>query len=108
MKSKRGWGCARLLGGVVLGLGLVLVGGYAVATQNPEVGAKAAMVLRSIIGDQAVAQLETVVYAIKDTFNQARRRPVCFRRPPIGRRCRRPGQLRRLSRRPRPHRVQRW
>jgi hypothetical protein len=71
VKSRRALGWARLLGIVAVVLVLALVGGYMVATQNAEVGAKAAMVLRSVIGDQAVAQLESMVYAVKDTFNQA-------------------------------------
>jgi hypothetical protein len=70
-KSRRAQGWARFLGGGVLVLGLMLVGGYGVATQNPEMGAKTAMLLRGVFGDQAVAQLETIVYAIKDKFNQA-------------------------------------
>jgi hypothetical protein len=69
-KLRRAWGWARFWGLGVLVLGLMLVGGYVVATQNAEVGAKAAMVLRSVIGDQAVAQLESIVYAVKDSFNQ--------------------------------------
>jgi outer membrane biosynthesis protein TonB len=52
----------------LIGLAAVMaLGGYVVATQFPEVGANAAMVLRRIIGDQAVAQLETIVYAFEDS-----------------------------------------
>jgi hypothetical protein len=67
----RAWGWARFWGLGVLALCLLAAGGYMVATQNAEAGAKTAMFLRSIIGDQAVAQLETIVYAIKDKVNQA-------------------------------------
>ena len=69
-KSGRALGWARVLGAVVVVLVLLAAGGYFVATQNAEAGAKTAMFLRSIIGDQAVAQLETIVYAIKDKLNQ--------------------------------------
>ncbi len=64
------WGCGRILLGLVGLAGLVLAGGYVTATQFPEVGANAAMLLRRIVGDQAVAQLETAVYAIEDTLHQ--------------------------------------
>ena len=60
-----GWG--RVAAGLI-GLAVVVaVGGYGVATQFPEVGANAAMLLRGIIGDQAVAQLEMMVYAVEDS-----------------------------------------
>ncbi len=70
VKPRRAWRWARFLGLGALALCLLAAGGYLVATQNAEAGAKTAMFLRSVIGDQAVAQLETVVYAVKDTFNQ--------------------------------------
>ena len=80
-RPRRAWGWARLLGLGVLVLCLLLAGGYAVATQNAEAGARTAMFLRSVIGDQAVAQLETIVYAIKDTFNQLEARAGLLQAP---------------------------
>jgi hypothetical protein len=53
---------AALIGLVVL-LG---VSGFVVATQFPDLGAQSAMFLRGVIGDEAVAQLETIVYALED------------------------------------------
>ena len=81
VKSGRALGWARLLGICGLVLGLLLAGGYVVATQNAEAGAKTAMFLRSVIGDQAVAQLETIVYAIKDTVNRWEARAGLFQAP---------------------------
>ena len=80
-KSGRALGWARLLGGVAVVLCLLLAGGYVVATQNAEAGARTAMFLRSVIGDQAVAQLETIVYAIKDTVNQLEARAGLLQAP---------------------------
>jgi hypothetical protein len=63
-------GCGRVAAAAAGLVILVLVGGYVVATQFPEAGANAAMGLRRLIGDQAVAQLEMAVYAIEDTLHQ--------------------------------------
>ncbi|MBX7215043.1 MAG: phosphodiester glycosidase family protein [Thermoflexales bacterium] len=40
------------------------------AVTNPQVGAQGADVLRKVIGDNAVAELETAVYAVKDRVDQ--------------------------------------
>jgi hypothetical protein len=81
VKPRRAWGWARFWGLGVLVVSLLLAGGYMVATQNAEAAAKTAMFLRSVIGDQAVAQLETIVYAIKDTFNQLEARAGLLQAP---------------------------
>ena len=62
---------AARVGLVALGLAAALaVGGYAAATVFPDIGAQYVDVLRGIIGDAAVAQLETVIYQIQDRFDQ--------------------------------------
>src|SRR5258708_9157490 len=49
---------------------LALASGCAAVTVVPAAGAQAADWLRGIIGDQAVAQLENVVYQIQDDVQQ--------------------------------------
>ena len=64
------WRALARLGAAFIGLVVILgVSGFVVATVFPDVGAQTAMVLRGLIGDQAVAQLETVVYALEDSLH---------------------------------------
>src|SRR5260370_32638129 len=61
----------RLLALAAVGLlVLALASGCAAVTVVPSAGAQAAEWLRSIIGDEAVAQLENVVYQIQDEVQQ--------------------------------------
>jgi hypothetical protein len=62
----------RRVGAAVLGLLFVLgVAGYAGRGQLPGLMANSADVLRGVIGDQAVAQLESLVYNTQDKLNQS-------------------------------------
>jgi hypothetical protein len=49
---------------------LLLASGCVAVTVLPSVSAQAADVLRGIIGDQAVAQLETIVFQVQDDIHQ--------------------------------------
>src|ERR1700682_2918778 len=56
---------------IVAGLiSLLCLGGVVAATAVPEAGAQGAQVLRGFIGDQAVAQLETIIYQAQDFVQQ--------------------------------------
>ena len=66
-RSRRG----RIIILAVVGLlVLLLASGCAAVTVVPSVGAQAADVLRGIIGDEAVAQLETIVFQVQDDLHQ--------------------------------------
>ncbi len=70
MKSKN-WlkrGCLTLV--VLCGVGLV--GLYLAATAFPQIGAQGADSLRALIGDQAVAQLEMMIFQVQDSFDQVK------------------------------------
>ncbi len=69
LKSRRHRGRIVALGLVGLAA-LVGISGCAAVTVVPAVGAQAAEVLRGIIGDQAVAQLETFVFQVEDDVHQ--------------------------------------
>jgi len=60
-----------LMSSAVLGMVtlLVLGAGYAAVNIWPDLGAQGADVLRDLIGDQAVAELEAVVFQIQDTVH---------------------------------------
>src|SRR5690348_5764153 len=70
---KRVWNSRRwrIVIAAVAGLLVVsLLGGCAAVTVAPGVGAQAADWLRGIIGDEAVAQLETFVFQVQDDVHQ--------------------------------------
>jgi hypothetical protein len=55
----------------LIGLVALTCGGlYAALSVNPEIGAQGADTLRNLIGQEAVAQLETVVYGGQDQLNR--------------------------------------
>ncbi len=56
-----------MLAGLVF---LVIVGLYLAATAFPAFGAQGSDALRSVIGDQAVAQLETWIFQVQDSIHQ--------------------------------------
>jgi hypothetical protein len=56
-----------VLAGLIL---IVLVGLYLAATVFPALGAQGSDALRSVIGDQAVAQLETWIFQVQDSIHQ--------------------------------------
>ena len=51
-------------------IGLLGLGGCVAVNVQPAIGAQMAEVLRGLMGDQAVAELETVVYRVQDTAQQ--------------------------------------
>ncbi len=60
-----------LLPAILAGLiGLLAAGGCVAVNVAPGLGAQAADTLRGLVGDQAVADLETVVYRVQDTAQQ--------------------------------------
>jgi hypothetical protein len=61
--------------GILTLMGILLVGVvalYLAATVFPSVGAQGSDALRSVIGDQAVAQLETWIFQVQDGIHQAK------------------------------------
>jgi hypothetical protein len=60
-----------ILPAIIAGLiGLLGLGGCVAVNVQPAIGAQVADVLRGLIGDQAVAELETVVYRVQDSAQQ--------------------------------------
>lgn len=56
---------------LLIGLAAAAAGGFAWISLHPDSAAQGADVLRSVFGDEAVAQIETVVYQTQDTLLQA-------------------------------------
>lgn len=67
LRSKR----RRVLAAVLGCVSVLALAGYAARGQTPAAMAYGADVLRGIIGDQAVAQLENLVYRTQDKLNQS-------------------------------------
>ena len=61
--------------GILTLVGITLVGIvvlYLAATAFPSIGAQGSDTLRSLIGDQAVAQLETWIFQVQDSIHQTK------------------------------------